>query len=261
MTRTLICALLAAAFAAESLAQTAPATPTDSQLAQERGRIEAQRKLMFDAANPATRQRTGKVPGSPGVNREMSKIDGERKAMFDQNNPATKGAANSFPDIATPERSKIDLEALAQRYEQKAGARKTDGLMVFASFSMPGASLKRLIADATRAGGAVVLRGFKDGSVKSTALAVNALGQAAGNVQINPNAFIKYRITAVPAIVLVKPEGAELVDNEGCALPDKYAMVAGDVGLSYALEDIGRRAPQFQEMAERYGRPLKGSAR
>jgi conjugal transfer pilus assembly protein TrbC len=133
--------------------------------------------------------------------------------------------------------------------------------MVFASFTMPNESLKRLIADANRAGGVVVMRGFKDGSIKATALAIQGLGEASGNVQVNPNAFTKYRISAVPAVVLVKPEGSDLVDNQGCALPDKYVMVAGDVGLSYALEEIERRSAQFQQMAARYGRPLKGGVR
>jgi conjugal transfer pilus assembly protein TrbC len=261
MTKTLIAALLAVVFTGESLAQTTPATPTASQLELERARIEAQRKKMFDPTNPAIQGKKGSMPSGGDVEREMQKVERERKEIFDSNNPATTNAPNNFPNIATPERSNVDLEALARRYEQKAGARKTDGLMVFVSFTMPNESLKRLIADANRAGGVVVMRGFKDGSIKATALAIQALGEASGNVQINPNAFTKYRITAVPAVVLVKPEGSELVDNEGCALPDKYVMVAGDVGLSYALEEIERRSAQFQEMAARYGRPLKGRGR
>ena len=43
------------------------------------------------------------------------------------------------------------------------------------------------------------------------------------------------------------------------ALPDKYVMVAGDVGLAYALDNIERRSPAFREMAVRYGRPLKAT--
>ena len=107
----------------------------------------------------------------------------------------------------------------------------------------------------------MVLRGFKAGSIKATAAAMTELGVATGGVQINPNAFTKYRIKAVPAVVLVQPEGAELVDGEGCALPDKYVMVPGDVGLAYALDHIEHRSPEFREMAVRYGRPLKATMR
>jgi conjugal transfer pilus assembly protein TrbC len=241
-------------------AQTAPSTPSASQLERERARIEAERKQMFDPANPAASPVRGAIPSGQALEREMQKIERERKALFDPANPATQPLPNSFPNIATPERSNIDLEALAKRYEQKADARRADGLFVFASLTMPKASLKKLIADTTKVGGAVVLRGFVDGSIKKTALVIARLGESAGGVQINPNAFTKYRITAVPAVVLVKPEGAEQVDNEGCALPDKYVMVSGDVELGYALDQIEQRSPQFHEMAARYGRPLKGRA-
>lgn len=197
------------------------------------------------------------TPTAAQIDKERTRIEAERKSMFATDNPATANPVNSFPNIATPEPSRVDVEALAARYEHKAAARNADGLMVFASFTMPAESLKRAIADATRAGGTVVMRGFKDGSIKATALAIKELGEVGGNVQINPNAFTKYRITSVPAVVLVKPEGSELVDAEGCALPDKYVMVAGDVGLGFALDDIARRSPPFSEMAVRYGRMLR----
>lgn len=261
MKKLIIASLIGSALAIGVMAQTTPSTPTFSQLQQEQERVEAQRNELFDPANPATQGSKGKIPSGAALEIERRRIESERKAMFADDNAATKNAPNTFPDIATPERSGIDLESLAKRYEGKASARKTDGLMVFASFTMPELTLKKLIADANRAGGVVVLRGFKDGSLKNTAEAVSKLGEAAGNVQINPEAFKKYRINAVPAVVLVKPDGQELVDDEGCALPDNYVMVAGDVGLGYALDDISQRSLEFGEIATRYGRPLKGGAR
>lgn len=261
MKKSIITTLIGSAFALVVMAQTTPTTPTASQLQQERDRVEVQRKELFSPSNPAVEPRKGKLPSGAALEVEQRRIEAERKAMFSEDNLATKNVPNTFPDIATPERSGIDLESLAQRYEGKAAARKTDGLMVFASFTMPAPTLKKLIADANRAGGVVVLRGFMDGSLKNTAIAVSKLGEATGNVQINPEAFKKYRIEAVPAVVLVKPEGQELVDEEGCALPDRYVMVAGDVGLGYALDDIAQRSLEFGAMAARYGRPLKGSMR
>lgn len=261
MNKSLAIALIASALTGTVLAQTTPATPTASQLEQERARIEQERKELFDPGHPAAPPKQAALPSGAALARELGKVEGERKAMFDPANSATKPAPNTFPNIPTPQRSGIDLEALAKRYEQKAEARNVDALMVFASFTMPRATLKRLIADANRAGGVVVMRGFKDGSIKSTALAINDLGESSGNVQINPNAFTKYRVNAVPAVVLVKPESAELVDNEGCALPDKYVMVTGDVTLGYALRDIAQRSREFGAMAVRYGRPLQGPGR
>lgn len=259
MLRALVTTLLVAGAWVPVVAQTAPVIPTASQLERERARVEAERKGMFDAANPATRARPAAGPSDAELDREMRKVERERKALFDPDNPATRPAPNAFPNVPTPERSTIDLEALARRYERKAASRKTDGLMVFASFSMPAGSLKKLVNDTARAGGVVVLRGFKNGSIRATAVAVRELADAAGGVQINPDAFTKYRVTAVPAVVLVRPEAGERIDSEGCALPDAYVRVSGDVGLSYALGEIERRSSAFREMAVRYGRPLTGA--
>jgi conjugal transfer pilus assembly protein TrbC len=253
--RTVIGLMLLAAFARESAGQGAP---TASELEQERQRIEAQRKQMFDAANPAAQPTQGAMPGSADIEREMQQVERERKAMFDPNNPATRNAPNVFPNVPTPERAGIDIEALARRYEQKAAARKMDDLLIFASFTMPQESLKRLVGQANRIGAAVVLRGFKNNSLKETSLAINALGEQSGNVQVNPNAFTKYKVATVPTFVLAKADGIDQVDAEGCALPDTYVSVAGDVSLDYALEEIARRSPQFEGLASRYVRQLRG---
>lgn len=241
-----------------TIAQTSMATPPASSASLERARIEAERQKMFDPNNLTLPGAAGKLPSATAIEREMKKVDLERKEMFDVNNPATKPVPNVFPNVATPARSKVDLEEMARRYEHKALAQKVDALMVFASFSMPKESLKRLVSDTARAGGVVVLRGFKDGSIRSTGIAINDLGEAGGGVQINPNAFIKYRISSVPSVVLVKADGAEQVDVDGCALADQYVSISGDVGLGYALQEVERQSPKFGEMAARYARPLKG---
>jgi conjugal transfer pilus assembly protein TrbC len=252
----LVVATLVIAALGSAAAQTQPLSKAD----QERARIELERKRLFDPANPATRAAPGPLPSGSALEREIQRVERERKDLFDPENPATRNAPNTFPDVPTPQRSEVDIEAIARQYEHKAKARKADGLMVFASFTMPTASLKRLIADTARVGGAVLFRGFKDGSIKATSLAITSLGAVAGGVQVNPDAFTKYRITAVPAVVLVKPEASDQVDGEGCALPDDYVMVAGDVGVGYALDEIARRSPGFREVAVRYGRPLQGTS-
>ena len=253
---TVIMFTLLAAFARESAAQS---TPTASELEQERQRIELERKQMFDAGNPSPKVMRGAIPNSTDIEREMRQVERERKPMFDPNNPATKNAANVFPSVPTPESAGIDIEAMAKRYEQKAAARKMDDLMIFASFTMPAESLKRIVSQANRAGASVVLRGFKNNSIKDTALAINALGEQGGNVLVNPNAFTKYKVKAVPTMVLAKAATIDHVDNEGCALPDDYVAVSGDVSLDYALDDIVRRSPQFASVASRYLRQIRGN--
>ncbi|ONU72523.1 type-F conjugative transfer system pilin assembly protein TrbC, partial [Burkholderia cenocepacia] len=150
------------------------------------------------------------------------------------------------------------IQALAKRYEQRADARRTDDLMVFVSFTMPPESLKRIVAQVSQLGGTVVLNGFKDNSWKATAFAIKDLGEKRGNVVVNPNAFAKYKVKSVPVTVLTKPEAIDQLDSEGCALPDTYAAIAGDVSLDYALEEIAQHDRRFTELAQRYARQLRG---
>jgi conjugal transfer pilus assembly protein TrbC len=203
-------------------------------------------------------QSKGQLPAQSVLDAELKRVEQERKRVFDPMNPAA-APTNSFPNIEVARPSDVDIEQVVRRYEQKSVARKADGLLAFASFGMSKASLRKLIADANAVGATVVLRGFKNGSLKETAQAISALGELGGNVQINPEAFTKYRITAVPTIVLVKD--AVGLDSDGCALPGDFVAVAGDVGLGYSLEVIERRSAQFQAIAARYSRQLQGAAR
>ena len=191
------------------------------------------------------------MPSDAQISVECARIDRERKPMFADPNLGRSAAGNAFPAIPAPPRAQVDPLAVAQRYAARAQSRKQEELLAFASLSMPAESLKRLVRDVGRAGGAVVLRGFKDGSLKTTATAIQALGVDASAMQVNPNAFKQYRITAVPAIVLVKADRALDLDAEGCSLPANFAGVIGDVTVPYALREIGRRSPEYQPLADR----------
>ena len=248
-------ALLLATFAREGFSQGLPPT---AGLEAERERIARERKPMFDAGNPATQAGKGLLPRSADIEREKQRVEQDRKAMFDADNPATRNSGNSFPKVPTPDRSGIDIEALARQYEQKSAARRTDELMVFASFTMPEASLRRLVSQARQVGAAVVLRGFKNNSLTETAQAIQALGEPGGNVLVNPNAFTKYQVKAVPTLVLARAATTDQMDAQGCALPDHYVAVSGDVTLDYALDEIARRAPGFEPVATRYLRQIRG---
>ncbi|VWC93313.1 putative conjugative transfer protein [Burkholderia contaminans] len=192
-----------------------------------------------------------RMPSDERIATERARIEAERKPMFADPNLGRSATGNAFPAIPTPPRAQVDPLAVAQRYTARAQSRKQEELLAFASLSMPAESLKRLVRDVARAGGAVVLRGFRDGSMKTTAAAIQALGVDASAVQINPNAFKQYRITAVPAIVLVKADRALDLDAEGCSLPANFAGVIGDVTVPYALREIGRRSPEYQTLADR----------
>ncbi len=196
------------------------------------------------------------MPNDKAIQKEMEKVELERKEIF--SNPELNKFSNNFPNIQIGEVKNIDIEEIAKRYAQKADARKSDDLMVFVSFSMPKESLKKLIASTNRVGGVIVLRGFVNNSYKDTALALHALGESSGNVVVNPNAFVKYKVTSVPAVVLAKPDSIDMVDDEGCALPNTYAAIAGDVSLDYAIRELSTRAKDFESLAGRYLRQLTG---
>ena len=119
--------------------------------------------------------------------------------------------------------------------------------IVFASLSMPEASLTRLIADTTRAGGVVVFRGFPGGSTKAFAeglkRVVTSEGQEA-HLAIDPRLFRAFKVSAAPTFVADGRE-YELCDGLDCtsSAPD-HDRITGNVTAEYALETfVGGRGP------------------
>lgn len=213
--------------------------------------------LLFEAY-PTTPAKPAALPSGAVLKQEMERVERQRKEVFAPTNPATANPGNNFPQIPAPAPSGVDIQALARRYEQRAQARKTDDLMIFVSFSMPAASLKRIVTQGRQVGASVVLNGFKNNSMKETTQAIQNLGEGSGHVVVNPNAFVKYKIKSVPAVVLTKPNASDQLDAEGCALPDTFAAVAGDVSLDYSLDTIARRDPRFAEVATRFADQVRG---
>lgn len=93
--------------------------------------------------------------------------------------------------------------------------------LVFVSFSMPEIALKSLYLEANNSGGALLLRGLKNGSFKETAAYIKFLGIG---VQIDPVAFKKYQIDRVPTIVLVNGS--------------KFYAISGNVSFNYAKQKL-----------------------
>lgn len=196
------------------------------------------------------------MPPDTAIERETRKIEPQRRALFGAPLPPASMPAGAFPQIATPAPSGLDVQEVARRYEQRAVARQAEDLLIFASFSMPPESLKRLVRQAGQVGASVVLRGLKGNSLKETAAAIQFLGEGTGHVIVHPKAFTQYKIDAVPAVVLARPESGQQLDDQGCALPGTYASIAGDVSLPYALKVLHQRAPDFRAQALRYLRQL-----
>jgi conjugal transfer pilus assembly protein TrbC len=165
-------------------------------------------------------------------------------------------------------RSPIDLEALAKGFDATAAAPTLTGkagpaLLVFVSFSMPEATLSRLVDQASRAGAALLLRGLVDGSMVHTVSRVQQMiGSRRVAVQIDPQAFDRYTVTQTPSFVLLR-DGAQAVPCKSgtCVPADSYVLTAGDVSLDYALSFMQRSAPPFAPEATTLLKRLKAARR
>ncbi len=141
-----------------------------------------------------------------------------------------------------------DLAALAAKLDRPRAA---GALLVFVSFSMPEASLRRLAEQAERLGAPLVLRGLERDSVRLTAERVARLiGTRKVAVQVDPRAFARYQVGQVPAVVLVGTTEAEGCAAVSCPVPaGSFAASYGDVTIDYALEHLIRTRPEFAAQA------------
>lgn len=144
----------------------------------------------------------------------------------------------------------IDLdEMVAGAKSNIVGPKSSPLVMAFVSLSIPEDSLRRTIADTTRAGGIVVLRGFSpDGAqVFATRLSKVVDQKGASNIAIDPRLFRAFHVTRVPTIVSAA-SAFDPCDGLDCVTPPPpHDRITGNVTLGYALEifanDAGPGAP------------------
>lgn len=131
--------------------------------------------------------------------------------------------------VAPQDQSFLDAQAQQFRQSMQTGERPVDAALVFVSFSMPPDELKLRLQDATALNIPVVIRGMVNGDMRATANAVAGLVKESntGGVQIDPTAFRKYNITAVPVLIVA-------CGNQG----DKVDRLQGDLTLNQALKRV-----------------------
>lgn len=119
---------------------------------------------------------------------------------------------------------------------------------VFASFSLPDASLRSLIKQGELAGVPIVLRGLVNNSIADTMQRVHSLykgGEKQDNgAVIDPTLFERFGVDQVPTVV-VADSTAGVCTPEACPTP-AHVKIAGDVPLRYALDRIATAAPQYR---------------
>ena len=168
-----------------------------------------------------------------------------------------------FPDLTDKQlqQARTDINQLldqAQGQPTSAAMDQKTGpqLYVFVSTSMPDITLKRLLTQASRIDGSLILRGLVDGDMAKTKNKVMQLLEtdASGNTQIDgglsidPTLFERFDISQVPSFVVTNTP-AERCNKIDCPSTD-YARLSGDTTLEYALETIAREAPAVRESAQ-----------
>ena len=191
------------------------------------------------------------------------------RAMQDIETLPTPALPN-FPD-PSPEmlqRARTDInklldqaqaQSLTTSQDQKTGPQ----LYVFVSTSMPDITLKRLLVQASRIKGALILRGLVEGDMGKTKekimqlLEADAMGntQIDGGLSIDPTLFERFAIAQVPSFVVTNTP-AERCSKSGCPSTD-YARLSGDSTIEYALETIAREAPAMRVSAQTILKRLK----
>jgi len=127
---------------------------------------------------------------------------------------------------------------------------------VFVSTSMPDITLKRLLVQASRIKGSLILPGLVEGDMGKTKqkimqlLEADAMGntQIDGGLSIDPTLFERFDITQVPSFIVTNTP-AERCSKNGCPSTD-YARLSGDTTIEYALETIAREAPAMRDSAQ-----------
>ena len=193
----------------------------------------------------------GGAPGAPATPPNVPDADIERARQ--QHRMPTEAELARVPIPGTPRtenlpqpvtRIPIDLEAISKGFDLQNGAqagamipgKAGPKVLIFVSFAMPEATLRRLVDQAARAGATLVLRGLVSGSIRDTVTRMQALiGGRRVAVQIDPEAFDRYGIASTPTFVVVmEVTRTEDCSSRACNPSRPFSKVAGDVTLDMA---------------------------
>ena len=148
-----------------------------------------------------------------------------------------------YADAAGKAAGASDLDRMMADVTGKAQTGDAPQFIVFASLSMPPESLKPLIRDTSKAGGAVVFQGFPGNSTKAFQQGIVRVvdqGQETKAIGIDPRLFRAFNVTTVPAFVVVTSD-FDLCDGFDCKTPvPPHDRLSGNVTVRYALETFAQ---------------------
>ncbi len=145
-------------------------------------------------------------------NRAWLREQEKRSADLHQNTPVPEFLRNQPPrSLAQDDQSFIDQLAAKQR--QDAAEQPAEGALYFVSFAIPEEGMRRMLQEARRFGIPATLRGMVNGDMRETVQRVQKLVEAGGidGVQIDPQPYTQYGVTAVPALVVRCAAGFDVV--------------------------------------------------
>ena len=161
-----------------------------------------------DSVATAQQQATAQVDS----NRAWLRGQEKRSADLHQNTPVPEFLRNQPPrSLAQDDQSFIDQLAAKQR--QDAAEQPAEGALYFVSFAIPEEGMRRMLQEARRFGIPATLRGMVNGDMRETVQRVQKLVEAGGidGVQIDPQPYTQYGVTAVPALVVRCAAGFDVV--------------------------------------------------
>lgn len=127
----------------------------------------------------------------------------------------------------------------ASRFQPPTRNRRS--LMLALTLSMPEAVLQEYAKQAEESGARIILRGVPPGSSvpKVAALIAHLNHGAKAEWSIDPPLFRRFKITKVPALILVDDETAQKLENQ-CAPPASFLEVDGEVSIRQSLAVMAR---------------------
>ena len=179
---------------------------------------------------------------------------------------AAESSVRFGPDIdELRDKPGIDPAEIASRYQSSGTAiRPRDPeLMVFVSTAMPEQALVMLGKQANATGAVLVFRGVKGklndkGAMQRMMEALAPVAKTGAQIHIDPLAFKKYSISAVPTFVITEGEDSDECQTDNCRA--NAAALVGDVTLDYALNVWADKQGPYREKARMFIRRLDQNA-
>lgn len=183
----------------------------------------------------------------------INSLDEEPHVGISRNPNIEENLNAAIENLTNAQNSDVVSSLLEAKPNQQLTEIRSSGLYIFVSSSMPKALLKSYLQEATKYRGVLVFNGLPNGSFKELFQLVKELteddvsynsevmGVEHAGVQIDDEAFERFKITSVPTIVLsCYPQTIEeLSPKEGDPSRSiSYDLIKGNVGIKYALEQF-----------------------